>query len=90
MTKKLRPWEVDPEYARHFCRRDEEGQIVVSLSPEGLDESMCWAWMLPQEIAKRPPGTPLRYHGSTGADRDFETAKKQGDEAARALGYEVE
>lgn len=78
----LHEWEQHPEYPSTEVRLDSSECTVLSLSPEGCDESMCWVWTV--EPASR---LPYKSGVTAGSDLDKEIARRQADIAALAYGY---
>ena len=87
LRMKLRPWEehtrqntIDGQpwggMITYWRRVNMAGEEVLVLSPEGLEDSMCWVW-------------DLVPSGRSGSDLDREVAMRAGSEAARLWGYEV-
>lgn len=80
----LNPWEQHPDHPTTEVRCDDSGEAVLSLWPEGMTGSQCWAWQV--ETASR---LPHKYGVNLGSDLDKETARRQSETAAEAYGYSL-
>ena len=81
----LRPWELHPEYPPPEGRKNKNDTQVLSLSPEGCDESQCWCW----EVTTAR-NLPHKHGVNVGSDLNKEIARRQAETAAIAYGYELE
>lgn len=83
MPNSLGPWEPDAEHPGTEVRRTRVGTRVLSLGPEGMPDSQCWAWMVLPAMR-----LPLRQGVNLGSDLDKEVARAAADAAAFAYGYD--
>jgi hypothetical protein len=79
----LQAWEPHPVHAHREVRSTWDNVIVLSLFPEGDDDSVCWVWELQPD--DRPPTEDFPH----GHSNDKETARKQADLAAIGYGYHL-
>lgn len=83
-SDELHAWEPHPEYENTEIRRDGSEQIVLSLQPEGIAPSQCWAWTV-----HTASNLPWRHGVNMGSDLDRDVARAQADAAAVSYGYRI-
>ncbi len=87
--KSVGPWEKHAVYADQWLRRGSAtGTTLLKLFPEGRGASMCWVWIVPDNVTPQT-SQPDPHTGTTGSDKSFDRAQGQADQALRGLGYEV-
>jgi hypothetical protein len=78
--KILGPWEESNDYGENWSRKNESGESVIHVLPEGLGEAMCWAWMIDHKLA----------NNHDGSSNTKEESMAQADKAIKKLGYIIE
>ena len=79
----LQPWEPHPQHSETEIRSTYDMVIVLSLSPEGDDDSVCWVWEL------QPDDSPLTDDYPKGYANTKEEARRLADLAAIGYGYHL-